>query len=191
MTSYALLCAALMLVGGLQLLARETALVDSVMAFMHQVDSDNGGTAGNATEELSLDAPDDAVLAELTEFIDGKLRARPTGSLFWLWLAQTRLRQSPKGFNAALRLSSVTAPREAEIMLERAIVGLQFWDVLNTQLRRSTMADLVALLPRLNRQPLARVKAAIATQEAASRQEIANGLATTADAERYRERLGL
>jgi hypothetical protein len=191
MSSYALLCAALMLVGGLQLLARETALVDSVMAFMHQVDSDNGGTAGNATEELSLDAPDDAVLAELTEFIDGKLRARPTGSLFWLWLAQTRLRQSPKGFNAALQMSSVTAPRETEIRLERAIVGLQFWDVLNTQLRRSTMADLVTIFPRLNRQPLERIKAAIATQDPASRQEIAQALAAQDRSGRYQRRLGL
>jgi hypothetical protein len=190
-TTIALLCAALMLVGSLRLLARETVLVASIMGLVPQADTDNSGTAGNATEAVSLDAPDDAVLAELTEFVDGKLRARPTGSLFWLWLAQTRLRQSPKGFNAALRLSVVTAPREAEIMLERAIVGLQFWDVLNAQLRRFTMADLVALLPRLNRQPLERVKAAISTQDFSSQQEIAAAVVERSNARGYLQRLGV
>jgi hypothetical protein len=190
-TTIALLCAALMLVGSLRLLARETVLVASIMGLVPQADTDNSGTAGNATEAVSLDAPNDAVFAELTEFLDGKLRARPTGSLFWLWLAQTRLSQDAEGFNAALQLSVVTAPREAAIVLERAIVGLQFWDVSNPQLRRSTMADLVAILPRLNRQPLERVKTAIATQKAASQQEIVQALAAQDRSGRYQKRLGL
>jgi hypothetical protein len=189
-TTIVLLCAVLILAGGLRLLSRETVLFDSVMSFMPQAGGDSE-TARNATEAVSLDAPNDAVFAELTDFIDGKLRARPTGSLFWLWLAQTRLRQSPEGFNAALRLSSVTAPRETEIVLERTIVGLQFWDAMNPQLRRSTIAGLVTILPRLNRQPLARVKAVIAMQNPTSRQEIASALVEKNYGGEYLKSLGL
>ena len=187
-----LLCGLLILVGGFRLLARETALVDTLIGFMPQAGSDGGGTAADATDAVStLGTPDEAIFAELAELLERELRAHPTGSLFWLWLAQTRRSQSPERFNAALQLSALTAPREAAIVLERAIVGLQFWDALNPQLRRATMADLVTILPRLNRQPLERVKAAIATQDPASQQEIADALGAQDHAGRYLERLGL
>ena len=191
-TGIVLLCGLLILVGGFRLLARETAFVETLIGFMRQAGSDGGGTTADTTDAVStLGTPDEAIFAELAELLKRELRAHPTGSLFWLWLAQTRRSQSPERFNAALQLSALTAPREAAIVLERAIVGLQFWDALNPQLRRATMADLVTILPRLNRQPLERVKAAISTQDFSSQQEIAVALGAQDYAGRYLKRLGV
>lgn len=178
-----MVCGALLVAGGLRLLDMETGWLSRAFG------AASGPTAGGNAS--LLEAGQAAAAAELSEILKAELRRNPTGSLYWLWLAQLRQAEDSEGFNAALQLSLITGRREGAIMLERAIAGLAAWPILTPQSRRTTIADLVGVLPQLNRQPLERVKAAIAAQSPGARQEIAAALAAEDRQGRYAKRLGL
>lgn len=90
--------------------------------------------------------------ARLTDAVTQILAVKPVSAGYWLSLARIRLksRQSFEKVMDAWSLSVLTGPNEGHVLPWRAIFGLSLWDKKRDDLRRQTIADLDAALPRFS-----------------------------------------
>ncbi|QKP78204.1 hypothetical protein HT051_12555 [Methyloligella sp. GL2] len=190
MTGSLLIGVALAVVGGQ--LFFSAVLPPSWLASSEPAASD-AGTAQDAAAGEGDTRPFAAKLQDqIVLIVDQELRQNPSSSGFWLWLADLRKNRPPEEFNAALLMSQLTAPNEAYIMQERAILGISRWDILTPELRRSIIRDTATVAPRINAVSAERYRRASAGIPETERHEIGETLATYYDIKPYRlKRLGL
>jgi len=83
-----------------------------------------------------------------TALLTQLLAARPMSSIAWLSLAGMRVAtgQPYKDVLAALKMSSVTGPNEAEVMWERGIFCLLQWEALPPDFQQRAIVDLAGPL---------------------------------------------
>lgn len=83
-----------------------------------------------------------------TTFLTQLLAARPMSSAAWLALAGARMTTGRpyKDVLAALRMSAITGPNEAEVMWLRGIFCLLQWDALPPEFQQSAILDLAGPL---------------------------------------------
>jgi hypothetical protein len=80
------------------------------------------------------------------------LSIRPMWGRYWMLYAEVRL-MVERTFGQALsafRMAELTAPREADVMLERVKFGFLFWELLPPESRNQSTSSLVAMRPILD-----------------------------------------
>ncbi|MFZ2005988.1 MAG: hypothetical protein WB697_03405 [Stellaceae bacterium] len=85
-----------------------------------------------------------AAAEQRTALLTQLLAVRPMSSIAWLSLAGMRVATGEPYSTvlAALKMSSVTGPNEAEVMWERGIFGLLQWEVLPPDFQQRAIVDL-------------------------------------------------
>jgi hypothetical protein len=141
------------------------------------------GLASAAWEVSLMDAIDPADIDAARNRGDelaASLSVRPLSSMKWLALASARviMGQPFDKVLAALALSSLTGPNEGYVMSQRAIFGLVQWESLPEDVRKRTVADLVAafLQRSISGQEADVAKGVLATKDAGTHQEIIDRL---------------
>src|SRR5262245_27980179 len=90
---------------------------------------------GDLTDEIN---PTDIIaVSRRREVLSAILSLRPLSSIDWLSLAGTQLatNQLMEDVLASLRLSTLTGPNEAHIMVQRAVLGVLLWEHLTPELK--------------------------------------------------------
>src|SRR5262249_1134745 len=119
-----------------------------------------GAVPGLASKALQVGLtdetnPSDAMIAyRRREILSEILSIKPLSSMLWLSLSAMRLAtdQSPEDILAALRLSMLTGPNEAYVMVKRGVFGVSLWERLSPDVKSRVAYDLApTLFPVLQR----------------------------------------
>jgi len=102
------------------------------------------------------------------------LAVTPTAGRLWLNLAMLRWRRGapPEQVLDALRMSSLTQPREFETMVARSLFLLRLWEFLPSDEQRFAVNQLVELNGRFNAEQMRQLQAIIAGKPEATRQAL-------------------
>ena len=102
------------------------------------------------------------------------LAVTPTAGRLWLNLAMLRWRRGapPEQVLDALRMSSLTQPREFETMVARSLFLLRLWEFLPSDEQRFAVNQLVELNGRFNAEQTRQLQAIIANKPEATRQAL-------------------
>ena len=102
------------------------------------------------------------------------LAVTPTAGRLWLNLAILRWRRGapPEQVLDALRMSSLTQPREFETMVARSLFLLRLWEFLPSDEQRFAVNQLVELNGRFNAEQTRQLQAIIAGKPEATRQAL-------------------
>jgi hypothetical protein len=81
------------------------------------------------------------------EAVTAVLQVAPLAGIFWLRLAEIRAASGTGVLSIidAYRLAVLVAPFDGRMMLARQVLGVQLWDVLPTDDRRSVVTDLLGV----------------------------------------------
>ena len=147
---------------------------------------DVAGVAGSARELVADAAFFEADGARIEAALVNLLSREPTAAVDWLDLARVRFRRGApaSAVHDAILMSSVTAPREAAVMIERATLALLLWEALDGGDRRKAIADLAEVRGRLRARAVERLKAVVAAKSAAIRSDIRDQLAARLNSDR-------
>src|SRR5262245_19537355 len=142
--------------------AQGWAIVHFSLAMMNTASPDERGevvntwrtTSGIASTALQADLTDEINATDIIavtrqrEVLSAILSIRPLSSMEWLSLAGAQLatNQSMEDVLASLRLSTLTGPNEAYVMVQRAVFGVLLWEHLTPELKGSGARDLVPIL---------------------------------------------
>lgn len=142
--------------------------------------ADTRGVRGRA-RRLILDLnqaahPDDAGL--LARSATEVLKIEPTSGIHWLVLAGARYRlgEPMESVLGAVHMSTLVAPREGEVMIERAKFLFQIWEKIGPEDRQLAIRHLAQFGRLLNTGLVAQFKAIFARRPAASLAEIRSQL---------------
>jgi len=88
------------------------------------------------------------------------LTMRPMMGRYWMLFAEAQLVGGGQVSQAlsAFEMAELTAPREAQVMLERIKFGLLFWELLPAGSRARSISNLVEIRPRLYPPEIAMIK---------------------------------
>jgi len=113
-------------------------------------------------------------LHQREEALSQALRARPMGSQNWASLAAVRnaLAMTPGSVDGAFLMSALTGPNEAEVMAQRALLGLAIWDKASAGTRARALTDLCGL----NVTDPSRLRLLLSARSESTRAEIRGGL---------------
>lgn len=129
------------------------------------------------------------------ELLVALLAVRPMSSVSWLSLAGMQLvtGQPYDKELAALKMSSVTGPNEADIMWERGIFELLQWEALPPEFQHRAIADLSGPLGNnfVNDSGVRLIKGVLAAKTPESKAQIAGLLATQGVPAKELSRIGL
>jgi hypothetical protein len=106
------------------------------------------------------------------------LSIRPMLGHYWMLFAEARLvggAAFPQALSA-LGMAELTAPREAEVMLERVKFGLVFWEILPPGSRTRCTSNLVAIHPILDVGEIGSIKNILGSKNDEVRAEIRSRL---------------
>jgi hypothetical protein len=149
-----------------------------------------GAVPGIASKALQVGLtdetnPSDAMIAyRRREILSQILSIKPLSSMDWLSLSDMRLAtdQSTEDVLAALRLSMLTGPNEAYVMVKRGVFGVSLWERLSPDLKSRVAYDLApTLFPRTPAEAAERGKlqALLSAKPEPERQEIREALLAT------------
>src|SRR5262245_12723081 len=131
------------------------------------------------TDEVN---PSDTMVAyRRREILSEILSIKPLSSMDWFSLSTMRLAtdQSTEDVLAALRLSMLTGPNEAYIMVKRGVFGASLWESLSPDLKSRVAYDLApTLFPRTPTEGAesGKLRALLSTKPEPVRQEIREAL---------------
>jgi hypothetical protein len=134
------------------------------------------------TDEVN---PSDTMVAyRRREIFSEILSIKPLSSVDWLSLSTMRLAtdQSTEDVLASLRLSMVTGPNEAYVMVKRGVFGVSLWESLSPDLKSRVAYDLVpTLFPRTPAEAAesGKLRALLSAKPEPVRQEIREALLAT------------
>jgi hypothetical protein len=109
------------------------------------------------------------------------LSIEPMSSMEWLSLARVQLatNQPINQVVGSFRLSVLTGPNEASVMVERAIFGISIWDSLPQDLKSHVAVDLGPVIFPLSPIDGGKIRAAISGETDKVRNELRQALVTT------------
>jgi hypothetical protein len=134
------------------------------------------------TDEVN---PSDTMVAyRRREILSEILSIKPLSSMDWLSLSAMRLAtdQSTEDVLASLKLSMLTGPNEAYIMVKRGLFGVSLWESLSPDFKSRVAYDLApTLFPRTPAEGAesGKLQALLAAKPAPVRQEIREALLAT------------
>jgi hypothetical protein len=102
------------------------------------------------------------------------LTIRPMWGHYWMLFAEARM-MGGEAFSQALsafEMAELTAPREAQVMLERIKFGLLFWELFPPRLRHRCASNLVAIRPILDGHAIATIKTILDVKNEGARADI-------------------
>src|SRR5262249_36774376 len=113
-----------------------------------------GAVPGIASKALQVGLTDEVNPSDMMvayrrrEILSEILSIKPLSSMDWLSLSAMRLftDQSTEDVLASLRLSTLTGPNEAYIMVKRGIFGVSLWEQLSPDLKSRVAYDLAPIL---------------------------------------------
>lgn len=110
--------------------------------------------------------------------LENLVATTPTSGQGWLALARMRWRRGASIAQVvdAVQMSNLTAPREAEIMINRARFLVAIWELLPEAEQKTALGQLAEVGPALNPSQLADFKAIFAAKPAETRDVIKGGL---------------
>jgi hypothetical protein len=131
-------------------------------------------------EIISLKATPGApmLLDRVNADLGALLSIRPMVGHYWMLFAEARL-MGGAGFPqalSALGMAELTAPKEAEVMLERVKFGLVFWEILPPGSRTRCTSNLVTIRPILDGGEIGSIKNILGSKNEEVRAEIRSRL---------------
>lgn len=145
--------------------------------------------AGAAVVAAPVEADALAALHRREDLLQQTLQVRPMASQEWLSLAAARnaLAMTPASIDGAFMMSALTGPNEADVMAQRALLGLVVWDKASAATRARTAIDLCGLSVT---EP-SRLRLVVSAHSEAVRADIRSALVAHGCAARMIGRIGL